>query len=190
MKINFNEIKTKSNFLSLVRLFLAIPFWILLDNFQDYNFRILTALLCIIAAATDSLDGYLARKYNEITELGKIIDPLADKVVVGVIIFKLFVIGEISPYYLILILGRDIIIFLGGIFVSRKIGRVLPSNVLGKITVSNIGIIILLIIFHVNKANFFFIILYYLSIILMVLSLIAYFIRAFEFLRQKEYGNI
>ncbi len=190
MKINFLEIKTKSNLLSLIRLLSAIPLWILLDNFNGYNVRIITAVLCIAAAATDSLDGYLARKYKEVTELGKIIDPLADKVVVGAVIIKLFIIGEIAPYYLILILSRDLVIFIGGVFVSNKLGKVLPSNVLGKITVSNIGIIILLIILQVDKANIFFMFLYYMSIVLMALSLIAYIIRALEFLKQKEYGNI
>ena len=46
-------------------------------------------------AITDMLDGYLARKFNEVTELGKIIDPLADKIAIGVIILKLYLIGII-----------------------------------------------------------------------------------------------
>ncbi len=190
MKINFTEIKTKSNFLSLLRLFMAIPIWILLDNFQNQSTRIVTVVICIVAALTDILDGYLARKYNEVTEMGKIIDPLADKVVVGAVIIKLFILGEVATYYIALLLCRDILIFFGGLIVARKLGRVLPSNVLGKITVINIGIVILLIILQLNNGNIFFLVLYYLSIILMLLSLAAYIIRAKEFLKQKEYGNI
>ncbi len=190
MKINFIEIKTKSNFLSLLRLFLAVPIWILLNDIHDEKTRIITAIVCIAAAITDILDGYLARKYNEITELGKIIDPLADKVVVGAVIIKLFILGQVASYYIAFLLCRDLLIFFGGLFVARKIGRVLPSNVLGKITVINIGIVILLIILQVSKENIFFLLLYYLSIILMISSFAAYLIRAKEFLRQKEHGNI
>jgi CDP-diacylglycerol--glycerol-3-phosphate 3-phosphatidyltransferase len=188
MKIAFNEIKTKSNLLSLVRLFLAIPFWFLLDNFQSEQVRYITVGFCLIAAATDILDGFLARKFNEITELGKVIDPLADKIVVGIIILKLFLIGQIETYYFIMIIGRDLLIFLGGINISKKIGKVLPSNMLGKITVSNIGVVILMILLYIGRSNIIFMILYYLSIVLMIVSLIGYAIRAKEFLKQTEYG--
>jgi len=189
MNINFKEIKTKSNLLSLVRLFSAVPFWFLLDNLQSGQIRFITIILCLAAAATDILDGFLARKFNEITEFGKIIDPLADKIVIGIIILKLFLNGYIKPYYFIMIISRDLMIFIGGIIISRKIDKVLPSNMLGKITVINISIVILMILLYVNKANIIFILFYYLSIALMVISLIGYAIRAKEFLTQTEYGN-
>ncbi|MCK7524307.1 MAG: CDP-alcohol phosphatidyltransferase family protein [Ignavibacteriales bacterium] len=53
---------------------------------------------CVFAATTDMLDGYLARKLNQVTEVGKIIDPLADKAAMAVIVVKLFLIGEISTF--------------------------------------------------------------------------------------------
>ena len=188
MNLAFNEIKTKSNLLSLVRLLMAIPFWFLLDNFQSEQIRYITVGFCLLASATDVLDGFLARKFNEITELGKVIDPLADKIVVGVIILKLFLIGQIETYYFIMIIGRDILIFIGGIIISKRIGKVLPSNMLGKITVSNLGVVILMILLYISRTNIIFMIFYYLSIILMVVSLIGYAIRAKEFIKQTEYG--
>ena len=187
--MNRKEIYTKSNFISLFRLLLAIPLWFLLDNFNDPNFRYIAFAVCIVASFSDILDGYLARKYNEITEFGKIIDPLADKVAVGVIIIKLFLIGEIPAYYFYMIILRDIIIFSGGIFVAKKIGRVLPSNVLGKITVINIGLVILLIILQFNGNNLVYRLLYASSIALIFTSLIGYIIRAKEFLKRKNYGS-
>lgn len=187
--INKKEIYTKSNLLSLFRLFLAIPFWILISNFDSQNIRYITFALCLFAAFTDMLDGYLARKFNEITEFGKIIDPLADKVAVGAIMIKLFLIGEVPAYYLLIILGRDIIIFIGGLFVAKKIGQVLPSNILGKITVLNIGIVILLIILNIDRTNTVFIVLFSSSILLMATSLIAYIIRAMEFIRKPSKVN-
>jgi cardiolipin synthase (CMP-forming) len=188
--MNYKEIYTKSNLLSLFRLLLSIPLWFLLDGFDSYNIRYITFVLCLFAALTDVLDGYLARKYNEVTEFGKIIDPLADKVAVGVLVIKLYSIGEIPSYYFFMVIIRDIIIFLGGIFVARKINKVLPSNVLGKITVINIGIVILLIILKIDRSNLIFQLIYASSIILVFVSLIGYIIRAKEFLKRKNYESV
>ena len=89
-----------------------------------------------------------------------------------------------------MIIGRDLIIFFGGIFITNKIKRVLPSNMLGKITVLNIGIVILLFIIRIDTSLIIFKIIYGLSIILIFVSLIGYTIRASEFLKQKNYESI
>ncbi|MFZ0456125.1 MAG: CDP-alcohol phosphatidyltransferase family protein [Ignavibacteriaceae bacterium] len=188
--MNYREIYTKSNIISLFRLFLAIPLWFLLDEFNSPHIRYVTFAVCLIASFSDILDGYLARKYNEVTETGKIIDPLADKIAVGAIIIKLYLLGQIPAYYFLIIILRDIVIFLGGIFVAKKIGRILPSNVLGKITVINIGIVILLIILQINGNNLVYKLLYASSIALIFASLVGYIIRAKEFLKRKSYGSI
>ena len=188
--INKKEILTASNLLSFLRLLLAIPFWILLDSFETPTVRYYAFGLALFASLTDILDGFLARKLNQVTEFGKIIDPLADKICIGVIIIKLFVIGEISTFYFVLIVSRDIIIFIGGIIVSNIIKKVLPSNALGKITVISIGIIILLIFLNIDKNNIVFLSIYYLSILLSIASVIGYAIRASEFIRQKKYESI
>jgi CDP-diacylglycerol--glycerol-3-phosphate 3-phosphatidyltransferase len=180
------EIYTSSNLLSFLRLLMAIPFWILIGNLNEPGIRYIVAALAVIGAVTDVLDGYLARKYNEVTELGKIIDPLADKVAIGAIVIKLFLIGEIPNYYFYLIIGRDLLIFIGGVFVAKKIGRVLPSNMLGKITVSVIGIVVLLIFLSVNRHTFLFEVFYYGSIVLIFVSLFAYVYRAIEYIKKES----
>ena len=65
----------------------------MLDNFDSLRYYILA--LAIFGALTDFLDGYFARRLNQVTEFGKIIDPLADKVCIGIIITKLFLINQI-----------------------------------------------------------------------------------------------
>jgi cardiolipin synthase (CMP-forming) len=182
--INPKEIYTKSNLLSLFRLLLAIPLWMLLDDFESNRYLVFG--LCIFAAFTDILDGYLARKFNEVTEFGKVIDPLADKVAMAAVVIKLYLIGEIPPMYFFLIIGRDALIFLGGIIVSKKIGRVLPSNKLGKIAVLNIGFVLLLILLGFNKDSLIYLIFYYSSIILIFASFAGYIIRAGEFIKRNK----
>ncbi|MGA8265175.1 MAG: CDP-alcohol phosphatidyltransferase family protein, partial [Ignavibacteriaceae bacterium] len=98
-------ISTKSNLLSLLRLLLVIPLWLLFDNINLGYSRIFIMILCWFAVLTDVLDGYLARKFNEVTEMGKIIDPLADKFVIGVVVLKLFLIGDVPNYYFWMIVG-------------------------------------------------------------------------------------
>jgi cardiolipin synthase len=181
-----NEIYTISNLLSFLRLLMAIPFWILIGNINEPGVRSIVAALAIIGALTDWLDGFVARKRNEVTELGKIIDPLADKVAIGAIIIRLYMVGEIPEYYFFLIIGRDLLIFIGGVIVSKMIDKILPSNILGKITVSMIGMVILLIVLEMSRSSYVFQFFYYGSIILIVASFFAYVYRAVEYIRKEN----
>ncbi len=183
-------ISTRSNLISVLRLLLAIPLWILFDNIDSGYNRTIIISLCWFAALTDVLDGFLARKFNEVTEMGKIIDPLADKIIIGSIVIKLFLTGQVPHYYFWIILGRDVLIFIGGIIISKKIKRVLPSNVLGKLTVVSIGLVLFFIILQVNQTALYFKGLYLLSIILSIASLIGYAIRSIEFIRQEKNESV
>ena len=192
MRLTKQEIYTKSNLLSTFRLLLGIPLFFMVYQINNsQSLRYFTVCLMIIAAITDILDGYLARKYNEITEFGKIIDPLADKVVIGIIGLQLFRIDEIPGYYLLIIIGRDLLILCGGIIISKKIGKVLPSNIIGKITVVTIALFVLVIVAGLKPlVPFLYDFLLYLSIILVFISFIAYIIRAMEVLRRNSYESI
>ena len=185
-----NEIYTISNLLSFLRLLMAIPFWILIENINEPGMRNVIAALAIIAALTDWLDGFVARKRNEVTELGKIIDPLADKIAIGAIIIRLYMVGEIPEYYFFLIIGRDLLIFLGGVIVSKMIGKILPSNILGKITVSMIGMVILLIVLEMSRSSYLFQFFYYGSIILIIVSFFAYVYRAVEYIKKDNNNGV
>lgn len=187
MKINSKEFLTVSNLLSLLRLLLAIPLWILFDYYNSVDsVKYWLFALCIFAAITDILDGYLARKLNQVTEAGKIIDPLADKIAMAVVVIRLAMYGELPLYYLAMIVIRDVLIFFGGVYVTNKIGKVLPSNILGKVTVLIIGIVVLLTLLQIDKSSLLFIIFFYFSMIMIVLSFIAYVIRANEYLQRTK----
>jgi len=190
MKYSSKDIFTISNGISFLRFLLIIPLWFLLDNYESQSIRYITFALCSFAAVTDVLDGYLARKFNQVTEVGKIIDPLADKAAMAVIVVKLFIIGEISVFFFLLIIIRDLIIFIGGIFVSKILGRVLPSNKLGKLTILFIGFVVLLILIGADRKSFYYLFTYYSSIILMFTSLFAYIYRALEFIKKKKNESV
>jgi CDP-diacylglycerol--glycerol-3-phosphate 3-phosphatidyltransferase len=101
-----------------------------------------------IAVATDALDGYFARKLNQITELGKILDPIADKVAIGVIASILTVQGRFPIWLFSAIIVRDLLILTGGIYLKNKYHLVLQSNWMGKWTVVSIALCLLLAVLN------------------------------------------
>lgn len=169
---------TISNFISFLRLLMSVPAGYCLWHGEK------TALLIIMLLAfiSDFVDGGLARKLNQVSEAGKIIDPLADKVFVTTIIVISLFQGSMPLWVGIIIIARDIIILLSGVYFARKLKYVIPSNYTGKITVDIIGIYLLLIIF--GQADFAS---YWLWLVLLgvFVSLLHYAIRAFRLLKQK-----
>jgi CDP-diacylglycerol--glycerol-3-phosphate 3-phosphatidyltransferase len=122
---------TISNLLSFVRLLLAAPMAMLLMDSHYLS----AILLGAVAVITDLLDGYLARKLNQISEFGKIIDPVADKFVMASVVIPLALNNIIPMWFLCAVVARDLIIMIGGLYAKGKIGLVIPSNYVGKTTV-------------------------------------------------------
>ena len=122
-----------ANIVTVVRILLAPVFIVLLltDAHHDGYIRYIAAVLFVLAITTDSVDGLLARQRNLVTDLGKLIDPIADKVLTGGALVGLSILGEIPWWITIVILAREI-----GITVFRFIAlrdRVIAASWLGKL---------------------------------------------------------
>jgi len=109
------------NFLSFLRIIIALiaPFYLINDNLWV---RLITGAVCTIAIATDWFDGWYARKFNQVTNLGKILDPIADKMLV-LISFSVFVyLDVVSIWWVIPIFIREIFVTIYRfIFLSKNI---------------------------------------------------------------------
>lgn len=187
MRYKLSEFYTKSNLLSFVRVLLAIPTYLLFQNYHsDENIRFYLVGIYLFAFITDIFDGYLARKFNEITELGKVIDPLADKVMVIIIVVMLFSKGIITDFYFYVIILRDAIIFFGGILVTKRIGKVLPSNLLGKLTVLSIGLYLIFATLNLDIFSSIESFFYNASLILSFTSVAGYGIRGYEAIKWSN----
>ncbi|NEQ51742.1 MAG: CDP-diacylglycerol--glycerol-3-phosphate 3-phosphatidyltransferase [Leptolyngbya sp. SIO3F4] len=120
----------------------AIPlvFWLLAN--PSINHRWWAVSVFLLAACTDWLDGYLARRLNQITDLGKFLDPLVDKLLVLAPLMVLVQLGTVPAWGVFLILARELTI--AGWRVGQKI--IVGANIWGKVkTVIQIGAIALLI---------------------------------------------
>lgn len=120
------------NKLTILRI-LLVPFFMVVCLYDILPCSTLIALFVfIIACATDWLDGYLARKNKEVTNFGKIMDPLADKMLVTAAILCLVSQGVVSPWIAIIILVREFIV--SGIRIAAAAeGNVIAASMWGKV---------------------------------------------------------
>ena len=123
---------TVASYITLLRIFLVIPI-IILSSYDNSLFRYLSLGLFLLAGFTDYLDGYIARKTNSVTELGALLDLLADKFLVSIVlIWLLFLENTITLIIPILIIvSRELIIStLRQFFFERK--KKIEVSLLGK----------------------------------------------------------
>lgn len=121
------------NLITVLRILLApVFFWMLLaDNGADGALRWWAAVLFILAIATDGVDGAIARKYNLVTDLGKLLDPIADKILTGAALIGLSILAELPWWVTIVILVREIGITVFRFFMLSD--RVIPASRGGKL---------------------------------------------------------
>ncbi len=168
-----------SNQISVLRILLVIPLVFLLIN-QNGSNTIYVAAILVAMYVSDLLDGYLARKLNQVSELGKIIDPLADKIAVVSIVIILFIQGRVETWFFVVVIARDLLILLFGLYLKSRNKIVLMSNYPGKIAVFSIGVIILLTVFNNELLQNVIRYLYYISVILIIYSLYLYLLRFYK----------
>ena len=151
------------NRLTMIRFILAMPFIIFLQysDSSKYGliFRLISLVIFVIASLTDFFDGYIARKYNLITDFGKIMDPLADKILV-ISALVIFVQLEYIPGWMsIIVLAREFLISGIRILAAAK-GEIIAAGNLGKYKTTSqmIVVIISLVIgpigFHISDYYF------------------------------------
>lgn len=178
-----DRIWTPSNMLSFLRMLLVIPFAMLLSNAHENQLYL--AGIALFAYVTDLLDGWVARTFEGESKLGRIIDPLADKVFIIVAVVVMLIEDMLPLWFVLIIVLRDLIIFTGGVYLKKRTGILVQSTMLGKAAVVSIGLVILWSLFHEGGTNALYDLLMVLSMALIVTSLYKYGERFFTLLKQQ-----
>jgi CDP-diacylglycerol--glycerol-3-phosphate 3-phosphatidyltransferase len=160
---------------------LAIPFALAMLS-DSPNATLWGIVILALAALTDKFDGVLARKFNEVTEWGKILDPVADKIGMGVVAIVLVKLNLIPLWFVVVMIARDLLSLAGGIYVKKKKGVVLQSNQLGKWT---IGVIALAMLFAMIQWSVAADIFLWVNVVMLTGSLVLYVQRFVQVMNQN-----
>ena len=173
------------NKLTLLRFILVFPFVILMLGEWGGEMRkwICLFIFCI-ASVTDALDGHIARKYNLITNFGKFMDPLADKLLVCSAMICLLAQGRLAAWAVLIIIAREFIIS-GFRLVASDNGVVIAASYWGKFkTVSQMAMVILLIADFGGVFDLICEALIWISLALTIISLVDYVAKNKQVLTQ------
>ena len=166
------------NKLTILRV-IMIPFFVaalLYDGGANQNMRYVAAALFIIASLTDMLDGKIARKYNLVTNFGKFMDPLADKLLVCSALICMIELRELPAWMVIITISREFIIS-GFRLVASDNGVVIAASYWGKFKTTFQMIGVVLLIFNIPALSTLTTIIVWIALALTVISLVDYIVK-------------
>lgn len=176
------------NKLTMFRVIL-IPFFVfflLAPFFEGYGNYIAVAIF-IVASLTDLLDGKIARKYDLVTNFGKFMDPLADKLLVCSAMICLIELGRLASWIVIIIIAREFIIS-GFRLIASDNGVVIAASYWGKFktTFQMLMVIVLILDIPMKAFDILGMVLTYIALILTVVSLVDYLIKNKDVLKEQK----
>ena len=163
-----------------------IPFFVaalLFDHGNNYTMRIVANVLFIIASLTDLFDGKIARKYNMVTNFGKFMDPLADKLLVCSALICLIELGQLAAWVVIVIISREFIIS-GFRLVAADNGVVIAASYWGKFKTTFQMIAVILLIFDIPALRMVANITVVIAVALTIISLVDYVAKNYRILTE------
>lgn len=164
--------------------FLLVPAFILIFFSEPDGNIVKATYIFILAGITDILDGYIARKYNKITQWGQAMDPLADKLM-QLTVLVCFTIKDFLPIWIIVVIGiKEILLIIGGLFLYCKRNKiVIPANKYGKIATIAFYIAIIYIVIDLPFKTIP-------IIIAIILTLMAFgnYVLKFKGFKEKDHG--
>ena len=173
------------NKLTIIRVCL-IPFFVaalLFDHGNNYTMRIVANVLFIVASLTDLFDGKIARKYNLVTNFGKFMDPLADKLLVCSELICLIELGQLPAWVVIIIISREFIIS-GFRLVAADNGVVIAASYWGKFKTTFQMAAVILMIFNIPALTLVTNIVVVIAVALTIISLVDYVAKNIKILTE------
>ena len=173
------------NKLTILRV-IMIPFFVfflLCQGGGNRTFRMIAVVLFIIASLTDLLDGKIARKYNMVTNFGKFMDPLADKLLVCSALICLIELGQLPAWMVIVIISREFIIS-GFRLVASDNGVVIAASYWGKFKTTFQMIAVILLILDIPALRLVTTLCVWVALALTIISLVDYIAKNYKILTE------
>jgi len=168
---------TVANYVTLLRIVL-IP---LVITLLLLGVNGLAAMLFILLSISDAIDGYIARRFNQVSDLGKFLDPLADKILVITVLIVLVGLGKANSVAVTLLAAREFLI--SGIRVSAaKAGKIIPATQLAKWKTTSQIVAIVMLMLNLPLAN----LVLWLAVVLALISGGVYFWENKQYLQLKS----
>ena len=177
---------TISNFISFSRVIIA--FQIIYSHYANnlmYNTEVI--ILILYGIISDYLDGLVARKTNTISEVGKIIDPISDKLCAGALFIYTVYLGWVPIWFLVFFIVRDALIIVGSSYIKIKYGKVAMSTMSGKISI-NVIVAYWMVVFFFRESTGIHELLLWMSVTIMVISFLDYFNRYRKIMRGANFN--
>lgn len=174
------------NMLSLFRLFL-VPVFVLLYFSGFQCARYLATAVFVLATVTDYLDGFIARKYDIVTNLGKVLDPLGDKLLTLAVLACIASDGRVPYWVAIVYFSKEALIVIGGVYIHRKVKEEMPqANFLGKsaTVLFFLFCVILLLCDRVTEAAAVSMLSF--AIAVSMLAFVSYFVNLIRIMKRKR----
>ena len=151
------------------------------------NSKYIAVAIFIIASLTDTLDGFIARKYNLVSNFGKFMDPLADKLLVCSALICLIALNRIPAWIVIVIISREFIIS-GFRLIAADNGVVIAASYWGKFKTASQMVTVILLVLNIQNTVFTVLgtVFIYISLVLTVVSLIDYIAKNKEVLKDQN----
>ena len=165
---------------------IMIPFFVfvlLWQNGENRTFRMIALALFIIASLTDLLDGKIARKYNLVTNFGKFMDPLADKLLVCSALICLIELNALPAWMVIVIISREFIIS-GFRLIASDNGVVIAASYWGKFKTTFQMVSVVLLILDIQALAFVTTICVWIALLLTIVSLVDYIYKNHKILTE------
>ena len=174
------------NKLTIARV-IMIPFFVvfMLTGWGGSASKWISLAIFIIASLTDLLDGHIARKHNLVTNFGKFMDPLADKLLVCAAMICLVEMGKIPSWIVIIIISREFIIS-GFRLIASDNGRVIAASYWGKFKTTFQMIMICLMIADIPVLSILTAIVMWVALVLTVVSLIDYLVKNKDVISEQH----
>lgn len=165
---------------------IMIPFFVfflLWQNGENRTFRMIALALFIMASLTDLLDGKIARKYNLVTNFGKFMDPLADKLLVCSALICLIELNALPAWMVIVIISREFIIS-GFRLIASDNGVVIAASYWGKFKTTFQMVSVVLLILDIPALAFVTMICVWIALLLTIVSLVDYIYKNHKILTE------